>query len=86
MEIDAEEIFNMQKHSETLGAYKLLNWIAGAWEKEATIEDLAEWFSQVLIELRQRLSIEFASEFVYLPSLKTIVETRLKEKAKVKTA
>ena len=84
MEIDAETIFNMLKEAETLGAYKLLNWIAEAWEKEATNEDLAEWFSQVLIELRQRLSVEFAFNYGYLPLLKRIVETRLKEKAKVK--
>ena len=84
MEIDAEELFHMQKQAETIGAYKLLNWIAEAWEKEATNKDLAEWFHQIFCELRQKLSCHFASEFVYLPSLKRIVETQLKEKAKVK--
>jgi len=82
--IHPEDLLDMLKHAERLGAYKALNWLRYEFTDNMTTEDIAETIYIIQLQIGEELWNDFKREHWITTSIRAQTEKRLKEKGTAK--
>ena len=82
--IHPEDLLNMLKRAEQIGAYKTLNWLCWEFTKDMTAKDIVDLVHSGIGSVGEELYSSFKKEHFIYADLRKIIEKRKKQKG-VKT-